>query len=158
MLCATAPVRRAGAPTLWQLARSFPVTGPQPLSSLRRAGNRASRPGHRVLARSSLLRDWPLCSSPPLLCGPKASPVALWAGDSLGPCLGPSSQLGWYWVLGQPQANFTKRPRVFTAFKRTLRAGSLSSSWSAGGQGAAAGGSATALGELTEPKIPPTPR
>ena len=26
-------------PPLWQLARSFPVTGPQPLSSLRRAGN-----------------------------------------------------------------------------------------------------------------------
>ena len=36
---------------------AFPVTGPQPLSSLRRAGNRASRPGHRALARSSLLRD-----------------------------------------------------------------------------------------------------
>ena len=34
-----APGRRAGAPPLWQLARSFPVTGPQPLSSLRRAGN-----------------------------------------------------------------------------------------------------------------------
>ena len=33
-----------------QLARSFPVTGPQPLSSLRRAGNWASRPGHRALA------------------------------------------------------------------------------------------------------------
>ena len=31
------------------------------LSSLRRAGNWASRPGHRALARSSLLRDW-LCS------------------------------------------------------------------------------------------------
>ena len=31
--------RRAGAPPLWQLAPSFPVTGPQPLSSLRRAGN-----------------------------------------------------------------------------------------------------------------------
>ena len=45
------PGRRAGAPPLWQLARSFPVTGPQPLSSLRRAGNRASRPGHRALAR-----------------------------------------------------------------------------------------------------------
>ena len=41
-LCATAPGRRAGAPPLWQLARSFPVTGPQPLSSLRRAGNWAS--------------------------------------------------------------------------------------------------------------------
>ena len=27
-LCATAPGRRAGAPPLWQLARSFPVTGP----------------------------------------------------------------------------------------------------------------------------------
>ena len=38
-LCAIAPGRRAGAPPLWQLARSFPVTGPQPLSSLRRAGN-----------------------------------------------------------------------------------------------------------------------
>ena len=36
---AIAPGRRAGAPPLWQLARSFPVTGPQPLSSLRRAGN-----------------------------------------------------------------------------------------------------------------------
>ena len=35
-----------------------PVTGPQPLSSLQRAGNWASRPGHRALARSSLLRDW----------------------------------------------------------------------------------------------------
>ena len=33
------PGRRAGAPPLWQLARSFPVTGPQPLSALRRAGN-----------------------------------------------------------------------------------------------------------------------
>ena len=50
-LCDIAPGRRAGAPPLWQLARSFPVTGPQPLSSLRRAGNRASRPGHRALAR-----------------------------------------------------------------------------------------------------------
>ena len=36
--------------------------GPQPLSSLRRAGNRASRPGHRALARSSLLRDWFPCA------------------------------------------------------------------------------------------------
>ena len=36
-------------------ARSFPVTGPQPLPSLRRAGNRASSTGHRALARSSLL-------------------------------------------------------------------------------------------------------
>ena len=36
-LCAIAPGRRAGGPPLWQLARSFPVTGPQPLSSLRRA-------------------------------------------------------------------------------------------------------------------------
>ena len=61
-LCAIAPGRRAGAPPLWQLARSFPVTGPQPLSSLRRAGNRASRPGHRALARSSLLRDWFPCA------------------------------------------------------------------------------------------------
>ena len=43
-LCAIAPGRSAGAPLLWQLARSFPVTGPQPLSSLRRAGNRASTP------------------------------------------------------------------------------------------------------------------
>ena len=41
-LCAIAPGRRAGAPPLWQLARSFPVTGLQPLSSLRRAGNWAS--------------------------------------------------------------------------------------------------------------------
>ena len=40
----------------------FPVTGPQPLSSLRRAGNRASRPGHRALARSTLLRDWIPCT------------------------------------------------------------------------------------------------
>ena len=32
-VCAIAPGRRAGAPPLWQLARSFPVTGPQPLSS-----------------------------------------------------------------------------------------------------------------------------
>ena len=38
------------------------LTGPQPLSSLRRAGNRASRPGHRALARSSLLRDWFPCA------------------------------------------------------------------------------------------------
>ena len=30
--------------------------------SLRRAGNRASRPGHRALARSSLLRDWFPCA------------------------------------------------------------------------------------------------
>ena len=29
---------------------------------LRRAGNRASRPGHRALARSSLLRDWFPCA------------------------------------------------------------------------------------------------
>ena len=57
-LCAIAPGRRAEAPLLWQLARSFPVTGLQPLSSLQRAGNRASMPGHRALARSSLLRDW----------------------------------------------------------------------------------------------------
>ena len=42
-LCATAPGRTAGAPPLCQLARSFPVTGPQPLSSLWRAGIRASR-------------------------------------------------------------------------------------------------------------------
>ena len=53
---------------LWQLARSFPVTGPQPLSSLRRAGNRASSTGHRALARSSLLRDWfPCAGAVPLL-------------------------------------------------------------------------------------------
>ena len=51
-LCAIAPGRRAGAPPLWQLARSFPVTGPQPDSSLRRAGNRASRPGHRPIGQS----------------------------------------------------------------------------------------------------------
>ena len=57
-LCAIAPGRRAEAPLLWQLARSFPVTGLHPLSSLQRAGNWASRPGHRALARSSLLRDW----------------------------------------------------------------------------------------------------
>ena len=29
---------------------------------LARAGNRASRPGHRALARSSLLRDWFPCA------------------------------------------------------------------------------------------------
>ena len=51
--------RRTGNANMWpSLARSFPVTGPQPLSSLRRAGNRASRPRHRALAQSSLLRDW----------------------------------------------------------------------------------------------------
>lgn len=69
--------------------------------------------------------------------------------------LGPARR---YWVLGQPQANFTRRPRVSAALARTSGAGSLSSSWRAGGQGTTAGGSATALGELTEPKIPPTPR
>ena len=31
-------------------------------ASLSRAGNRASRPGHRALARSSLLRDWFPCA------------------------------------------------------------------------------------------------
>ena len=35
------PFLDTSLPPLWQLARSFPVTGPQPLSSLRRAGNRA---------------------------------------------------------------------------------------------------------------------
>ena len=50
-VCATALGRRAGAPPLWLLARSFPVTGPQPLSSLRHAGNWASRPGHRRKAK-----------------------------------------------------------------------------------------------------------
>ena len=45
-LCAIAPGRRAGAPPLWQLARSFPVTGPQPLTPLRRAG--CSPPGSSV--------------------------------------------------------------------------------------------------------------
>ena len=39
---------------LWSYGITFSVTGPQPLSSLRRAGNWASRPRHRALARSSL--------------------------------------------------------------------------------------------------------
>lgn len=47
--------------------------------------------------------------------------------------------------LGEPQANFTRRPRVSAAFMRTAGAGSLSRSWSAGGQGAAARGASVAL-------------
>ena len=44
-LCAIAPGRRAGAPPLWQLARSFPVTGPQPLSWVRKTPwGRAQQP------------------------------------------------------------------------------------------------------------------
>ena len=43
--------RRASVTEPLACARSFPVTGPQPLSSLRRTGNWASRPGHRALAR-----------------------------------------------------------------------------------------------------------
>ena len=42
----------------------YPVTGPQPLSSLRRAGNRASRPGHRALARPPALARRVCTSSP----------------------------------------------------------------------------------------------
>ena len=88
-LCAIAPGRRAGAPPLWQLARSFPVTGPQPLSSLRRAGNRASRPGHRALARSSLLRDWFPCAGAVLSLAqthrgrPQTTSTRLYAGGEL---------------------------------------------------------------------------
>ena len=88
-LCATAPGRRAGAPPLWQLARSFPVTGPQPLSSLRRAGNWASRPGHRALARNSLLTDWFPCAGTVLSLAqthwgrPQTTSPRLYAGGEL---------------------------------------------------------------------------
>ena len=41
----------------WGPRRTPRALGRTALSSLRRAGNRASRPGHRALARSSLLRD-----------------------------------------------------------------------------------------------------
>ena len=88
-LCATALGRTAGAPPLWQLARSFPVTGLQPLSSLRRAGNWASRPGHRALARSSLLRDWFPCAGAVLSRAqthrgrPQTTSTRLYAGGEL---------------------------------------------------------------------------
>ena len=51
----------AGIEYIKELARSYPVTGPQPLSSLRRAGNRASRPGHRSLSGGG---GKPSCPSP----------------------------------------------------------------------------------------------
>ena len=73
-----APGRIAGAPPLWQLARSFPVTGPQPLSSLRRAGNWASRPGRRGIASPVAIRrgegaQRKRCRDP--RCSPRGTPA-----------------------------------------------------------------------------------
>ena len=57
-----------------------PFFSTQPLSSLRRAGNRASRPGHRALARSSLLRDWfPCAGAVPFPSGCLAAQNKRWA-------------------------------------------------------------------------------
>ena len=65
----------------WTEEPAFPVTGPQPLTPLRRAENRASRPGHRALARSSLLRDWFPCAGAVLSLAQthRGRPQTIWA-------------------------------------------------------------------------------
>ena len=92
----TAPGRTAGAPPLWQLARSFPVTGPQPLSSLRERNTQLSlatrgedgacqgQPRGR-LEKSEVAQLCPTLSNP-MDCSPPGSSVCPWdfPGKSIG--------------------------------------------------------------------------
>src|SRR5574341_208232 len=65
-LCAIAPGRRAGAPPVWKLTRSFPVQACKhpPAASLFSPALRAlgSKPGTKVTARSSLIMGWFPCA------------------------------------------------------------------------------------------------
>lgn len=92
--------------------------------------------GVQPLAPPTPAPRWPPVASPegqaldPCVAGgaPAGPDSARPAGGSLGELPGGSA------VARERQANFPRRPRVSAAFTRTSGAGSLSSSWSAGGR------------------------